>query len=707
LEQVAYTTSFTPQIFTAAYTIISDLARRLPQTEFRPKRILEIGPGPGTGTLAWRKVHENTPEQVDEFTVVTPLTDIAKKLLRPEANAVPSIKIRKESPSPMTPEGSNFDVIICTHGISDISAPARTVRFAHDALVKDLWERVSPHGGVMIMLERGTPGGFEIIGRARDVALRTIRNEPLDLEDEKSKTMRRDLETLFDRMYGRNAIEQEIIEIQQVLDEAPKRVEEELLGDKVAQFEAMENFTEDEILTELRALNELTDPVEIVTRVERLSNSPIRMARALRVIVKEETELAVEMIKRHAAPPKGGKKRSRAEQDEIDELERNQSERIQRLQSLEEYIQTKIEELKKEEDRREFELAQLNAPAVTSAGDTFFSASHDIPEPPSHPFTPRDGDLEIPPPLTPSSIPLRVSPTDTLAIIPAPPKKGHVIAPCPHDEECPMYVAAPATRGWIQIQKKPEKDPAERPGNRKEYALKREKQGIQGSGGRKWWCHFTQKLQDPQLFDEDPLAPKNDGTELAKYSYLVLRKGVSRPKENPHCVRTFEEPDIREELVLYGREKEQAAYSWPRLIAPPIKNPGHIILDVCSPMSVRDPKEPSLERLTITKAQGKQVYFDARKASWGDLWSFGSRKPGIKREVVFQEDMAKGKIGLRRKGDVEEQVQREDNYMLTEDEETSAWVRRRFKRMEKVHRHEERRERKKDIFKKKGRDFQS
>src|SRR5277367_754741 len=79
LEQVAYLTSFTPQIYTSAYTIISELARRLPQTEFRPKRILEVGPGPGTGTLAWQKVHENDVEHAEEFTVVTHLTKVGEQ----------------------------------------------------------------------------------------------------------------------------------------------------------------------------------------------------------------------------------------------------------------------------------------------------------------------------------------------------------------------------------------------------------------------------------------------------------------------------------------------------------------------------------------------------------------------------------------------------------------------------------------------------
>jgi len=147
--------------------------------------------------------------------------------------------------------------------------------------------------------------------------------------------------------------------------------------------------------------------------------------------------------------------------------------------------------------------------------------------------------------------------------------------------------------------------------------------------------------------------------------------------------------------VLYDREKELAAYSWPRLIAAPLKNPGHIILDVCSPLSVREPREPSLERLTITKAQGKQAYYDARKSQWGDLWALGSRKPPVKREVVFKQDMSRrGEVGLRRKGDVEEQVEREDEHMMSEDEETNAWVQRRLSRLVKVQKREERKQRK-------------
>lgn len=690
LEQVAYLTAFTPQIYTSAYTIISELARRLPQAEFRPKRILEVGPGPGTGTLAWQKVHEKDVEQVEEFTVITPLTKIAETLLQSRKSDIPKISIKRLLPSPLDPEGNNFDVIICTHSLSDISAPTRSLRFAHDDLVRDLWERVSPHGGVLIFLERGTPGGFDIIGRARDMVLRTIRNDPLFLEDEKAASMRRDMEKLMERMMTMAEKEEDVKALEDFLDDEPRRQEDEVFGEELEEYESMETLTHDEMVNQLRELNAMNEPFEIVARVEKLAGSPIRMMKALRQVKREEIEVAITLHRNNSTPPAKGKKRTRIQQDEMNAAERQQSEKIHKLRKLEDYVLSKMKERKSEEE----DLRRQNAPAVTPSGDTFFTPSHDHPTPPPPTIDP---DFSLPPPLTPSSVPLKVFPTDTLAIIPAPPRKGHVIAPCPHDQECPMYAAAPIPRGLLEFNKYPEFHPAERvkTKTRKEAAIKREQEGIQGSGDRKWWCHFTQKLQNPQLFDQDPTATnKGDGTDLAKYSYVILRKGVSRPKENVHMVRTLKDPNIREELVLYDREREQAAYSWPRIIAPPIKNSGHIILDVCSPLSVRLPREPSLERLTITKAQGKQVYYDARKSSWGDLWPFGSRKPPIKREVVFKEDMARGgKIGMRRKGDVEEQIEREDERTIMEDEETNEWVRRKLSRMVKVQKREDRKER--------------
>jgi ribosomal protein RSM22 (predicted rRNA methylase) len=84
------------------------------------------------------------------------------------------------------------------------------------------------------------------------------------------------------------------------------------------------------------------------------------------------------------------------------------------------------------------------------------------------------------------------------------------------------------------------------------------------------------------------------------------------------------------------------AYHWPRLISPPLKRGGHVILDVCSSSGY-------IERMTVPKSQGKIPYRDARKSHWGDLFPHPPKKPAKRRdlndpdaeELMTQEDAQK------------------------------------------------------------------
>lgn len=55
------------------------------------------------------------------------------------------------------------------------------------------------------------------------------------------------------------------------------------------------------------------------------------------------------------------------------------------------------------------------------------------------------------------------------------------------------------------------------------------------------------------------------------------------------------------------------SYQWPRLVQRAIKKSGHVTFDVCS-------CEGSIDRFTVSKSTGKQVYQDARKSNWGDAF---------------------------------------------------------------------------------------
>lgn len=130
----------------------------------------------------------------------------------------------------------------------------------------------------------------------------------------------------------------------------------------------------------------------------------------------------------------------------------------------------------------------------------------------------------------------------------------HIVAPCPHERKCPML----------------------------------------GS-----WCHFAHRIELNALQQE--LNPSGRGFVDQKFSYLVVRRG-------PRAIL-----DSALSSSSSSSFAPEQSFSWPRLIRRPLKRPGHIINDVCSPKG-------SFERIIVPKSQGKQIYYDARKCKWGDLW---------------------------------------------------------------------------------------
>lgn len=204
----------------------------------------------------------------------------------------------------------------------------------------------------------------------------------------------------------------------------------------------------------------------------------------------------------------------------------------------------------------------------------------------------------------------------------------HVVAPCPHDGACPLY----------------------HPGN------------------NRLMCGFEQRLQRPEFVRKTKHS--GVGHEDIGYSYVVIQRGSRPPldsssqnvgKMGPIAYEEAQkEVDRRSGLVLYpdthaNQEHIQAqeediraaevateqqdpptslaniehslrnhAYHWPRLVFPPLKRSGHIILDSCTSAG-------KIMRVTIPKSQGKQPYYDARKSAWGDIFPHPSKNKEVER----------------------------------------------------------------------------
>jgi len=101
----------------------------------------------------------------------------------------------------------------------------------------------------------------------------------------------------------------------------------------------------------------------------------------------------------------------------------------------------------------------------------------------------------------------------------------------------------------------------------------------------------------------------DDGGSLA----LTQLANASEPPEEitEPCTHSSEEIDS-----LLKAE----SFHWPRIISPPLKKSGHVVMDVCAPSG-------SILRMTVPKSQGKQPYYDARKSAWGDTFPHEPKNP--------------------------------------------------------------------------------
>ncbi|KAJ3571566.1 hypothetical protein NP233_g3678 [Leucocoprinus birnbaumii] len=178
----------------------------------------------------------------------------------------------------------------------------------------------------------------------------------------------------------------------------------------------------------------------------------------------------------------------------------------------------------------------------------------------------------------------------------ASPESGcHVIAPCPHDGACPLYYP-----GAIRL-----RGPRPRPtvtglgriGAVGQRALEREASKI--------------PIKELQVHDETV-------TEGSRAQELENDPTITsvQPEAN------FTEDEINEAIRL-------EAYQWPRLVFPPLKKSGHIIIDGCT-------AEAKIMRMTIPKSQGKQPYYDARKSTWGDIFPHSSKNKMQERQHVLK-----------------------------------------------------------------------
>ncbi|KAI9889507.1 MAG: 37S ribosomal protein S22 [Vezdaea aestivalis] len=175
---------------------------------------------------------------------------------------------------------------------------------------------------------------------------------------------------------------------------------------------------------------------------------------------------------------------------------------------------------------------------------------------------------------------------------------GMIVAPCTNRQACPLYPTVGTPVEWGQF------------------------------------CHFNQRFTRPR-FGQTLSGATHRNHEDAKFSYIAVRRGIdSRPEQSERATDIIfrgldslrpvdkrpksEETSGSVEPVFTSVDPEPAPLSFPRVILPPLKRQGHVLMDLCTAAG-------KFERWTVPRSFSKQAFHDARKSSWGDLWGLGAK----------------------------------------------------------------------------------
>ncbi|MCJ1255766.1 37S ribosomal protein S22 [Lignoscripta atroalba] len=212
MEANVYLAAVMPGAYAAVMSTLVETRKRLGSewlAELMKKeggpRFLDAGAG-GAGILAWRdilkaewerrhsdSVADGDPPPKGKSTVIVGSSELRRRASHLLENTtflprLPDYLPARDLPAPQpddSPPRKQYDVIVAPHTLWTLKADY--MRKAH---VQNLWSLLNPDGGVLILIEKGVPRGFEFIAAAREVLLNNQISSPdsLHIENELQNT---------------------------------------------------------------------------------------------------------------------------------------------------------------------------------------------------------------------------------------------------------------------------------------------------------------------------------------------------------------------------------------------------------------------------------------------------------------------------------------------------------------------------------------
>jgi ribosomal protein RSM22 (predicted rRNA methylase) len=191
LDADAYLAAVMPQTYASVMSVLVEVRKRLGSEWIRKVMNKEGGPlvmdagAGGAGALAFRDVlkaewdamHEGTglgpaglpPAPLGKAVVVTGSDTLryrASRLLE-NTSFIPRLPdhIAEDQGETSTPR-KQYDLILAPHTLWPIKENHRRKN-----MVQTLWSLLNPEGGILVLLEKGVPRGFEVVAGAREMLL--------------------------------------------------------------------------------------------------------------------------------------------------------------------------------------------------------------------------------------------------------------------------------------------------------------------------------------------------------------------------------------------------------------------------------------------------------------------------------------------------------------------------------------------------------